>query len=769
MEYPEATSPSPKKSPLQYLAWFFYGLMIVFPFIVRTFDWIPSSHFFGSTFVNPNHFWWWLFLTGVFSLGMYYFFKDKVFRFLFGLMIVLIPFVFDKEIRSVFTMPKLLTIRYFTFLFLITWAYKIYSEGFYRFIKSKLNRWLLIYGVISILTVIFSVQIYASLYGVHGRFIGVFTLLNFLFLAFLVFNTFVKRQHVQKFILIGYLTAVGTAIYGLGFNFGWWGKPEIWTQDPGIRLFGSMGHSNHFGAYLVFFLMIGAGLLFYFRKWWQRILLLLAEIIILLAIIETASRGALIALLISSFVFLIFLIKLKWKFIRRHKLKIATGFVVLGILLGFFHKPLFERVNQLALTERTVSTIQFILAGHVPDRISWWWSSLDMFRERPILGHGLSTYKDIYNQYRRLDYRVPGDIQDTITPESAHMEFFNVLATQGVVGLISYLAILVFFFWQMGRFIWRKTGKKSQRYLALGIMTAVTSYLSQVLMSFGVVSTMAFLYLFIGIGLALVNANQTEPLSPRKKTYNLYRYLVAIIIIFAAVFSMYHATKQYRAEFMFRQAQSAFKKANYPVAFRSYQEVNRLTNKEYVYYIEWADNAVLAASEPGQTAENIIRYLQDSEKAYLKALKINPTLPYVHANLALNYLIQKDVANQTNQPDEARKFFQKAIQEYQTAVEISPNNPLYPYNLGIIYFKNGKYSEAIATFNQVLEIRTPFQDTSFYLAYAYLKLDDLAAVETWQAKFQDIDLENEKYNDFLAEWEETQKTSAETEAETVSE
>src|SRR5690606_4640907 len=81
-------------------------------------------------------------------------------------------------------------------------------------------------------------------------------------------------------------------------------------------------------------------------------------------------------------------------------------------------------LEKLPIIDRTVATITAARDGIVPDRVSWWMSSLDMIAERPLLGFGLSTYRDVYNQFRRTDYRTleNNGMQDIITPETAHNE-----------------------------------------------------------------------------------------------------------------------------------------------------------------------------------------------------------------------------------------------------------------------------------------------------------------------------------------------------------
>lgn len=71
------------------------------------------------------------------------------------------------------------------------------------------------------------------------------------------------------------------------------------------------------------------------------------------------------------------------------------------------------------------------------DRWHMWQAAIGMIRDRPVLGHGLNTFMANY-----LDYWVGGERQ----PRYAHNCYLQVAAETGILGLLTFMAILTLLF-----------------------------------------------------------------------------------------------------------------------------------------------------------------------------------------------------------------------------------------------------------------------------------------------------------------------------------
>lgn len=94
---------------------------------------------------------------------------------------------------------------------------------------------------------------------------------------------------------------------------------------------------------------------------------------------------------------------------------------------------------------------------------------------------------------------------------------------------------------------------------------------------------------------------------------------------------------------------------------------------------------------------------------YKEAAEIIPDRPNLHNSigLSLDYLDRLD----------------EAIEAYQMANKLSPNHPVYLYNLASAYYYNGEYSEALANLNKVLSL-TEDVDAYSLRAWVYEELDE---------------------------------------------
>ena len=137
----------------------------------------------------------------------------------------------------------------------------------------------------------------------------------------------------------------------------------------------------------------------------------------LTALIVNGTRGAWLAI-----VFL--LIILGVTLLRKHKKTLATGIVVLALLIGVAaqHSGLQERVNTLGDASFQSNS----------ERMLMWQSAWNMFLDHPVLGVGAQNYEYQYqNHYISPLAKERGQMH-------AHSNVFQLLAEQGIVGFAAF-------------------------------------------------------------------------------------------------------------------------------------------------------------------------------------------------------------------------------------------------------------------------------------------------------------------------------------------
>lgn len=108
------------------------------------------------------------------------------------------------------------------------------------------------------------------------------------------------------------------------------------------------------------------------------------------------------------------------------------------------------------------------------ERINRWNSAIEMFKERPVIGWGPGTYAFQYAPFQSSE-----DITIISTNAgdggNAHSEFFGPLAEAGVFGALTFVLILVIFYYRASLLYYRLP-KGELRTIVFFIILSFTSY-----------------------------------------------------------------------------------------------------------------------------------------------------------------------------------------------------------------------------------------------------------------------------------------------------
>lgn len=308
------------------------------------------------------------------------------------------------------------------------------------FWQSKLHKlaknWLIIsafsFLLILPLTSIFSVEISDSLWGGFERMEGAFYylfLLGFLFILLQIFNQDKHWEKVFLFITASSLLVDLLAIFQkLGFNF--------WLIKYDGRIGGTLGNAAYLASFALLSLIF---LLFFFYKYKKyRWLSGVAIGLNLLTIFISATRGTLLALFLSLFLALIFLLFKKNLLSSKIKMYVSGALLLMVIFFGsifiFKDTSLIQNIEPL----QRLSSISLEDATSVSRLVTWQYA-WQGFLERPIFGWGLENFDLVFNQY--FDGRVSENWFDR-----AHNNYLDILTTGGIVSLLAYLIFVYFVF-----------------------------------------------------------------------------------------------------------------------------------------------------------------------------------------------------------------------------------------------------------------------------------------------------------------------------------
>lgn len=193
------------------------------------------------------------------------------------------------------------------------------------------------------------------------------------------------------------------------------------------RAAGFFGHPMTFAGYLCMYLPLF--LLGYFEnlfgvkyKYVSGIMFLAG----LAALIFNGTRGAWIAVAITSGILLLY-------YMFKSKRNLIVGIVLMAVCGGFL-------LNNASFMHR-VSTITNNKYQSNSERLLMWNSAWNMFKDHPVLGVGLGQYKDNYQQ----KYISPKAKEPDLA--HAHNNFMQMLAENGMVGFLGFMAMFTYIIW----------------------------------------------------------------------------------------------------------------------------------------------------------------------------------------------------------------------------------------------------------------------------------------------------------------------------------
>lgn len=380
-----------------------------------------------------------------------------------------------------FTQATIEHFEFVKFLGLITTALMLLAIGaitlpYLRWneIRDELGQPLLLAGLAfvasSLLSTIASADGRTSFFGHHENYGGFVTILTW-WLLFTAACILVRTSHQMQLMLFAVIfSAAGVTAYGLLQLAKL--DPLVWSNaskiDGYVRPFSTMGHANFLGAWLVLAIPI---VLMLARGRWRFALIGLAAAMGLL-LVMTMSRGAWLGVIIAAIVALCFLQRNKSRF-RTQTLVIAGG-VSVCVLLGLL---LFNESIRVVVLSRSK---QFL---NDAGRMEIWSAAGAMFAERPVLGTGPDTFHHHCGRHCGVAF---WEHSWGFTPTRAHNEFLHIAATQGVVGILAAVCILMALVISFRR-AWRLHSE--QRRLLTAIAASISGFFVTEMFGFTVIAS----------------------------------------------------------------------------------------------------------------------------------------------------------------------------------------------------------------------------------------------------------------------------------------
>ena len=602
-----------------------------------------------------------------------------------------LPLVIFSQYLSPFHFGKMIIFRTLVELMAVFYILLILINKDYR---PKWNLILISFSIFTGLyffTGLIGVNFYNSWWGSLERMGGIFSFLHF-WVYFIILISIIRAEQdwhkiLKISVFVGFLSilfAYGQRLRLGSFFVGW---------QHGERIIGTIGNPALYAGYLLFIFYLA--LLFLLKKdtpLWQKGFFIAVIILGIPAILMTAVRGAILSLIGSAFILTLFFVFSSQK--RKMKIYLTIIIIIFIILAaGVWLNKNTELVKNISWLSRITDISMG--TSTVQTRLWSWTSAIKGWKERPIFGWGAENFMYLHMKY--FDARHFTGLGAETIWDRAHNIILEMLSTEGIVGLLSYLSIFVFIFY----FLIKKFKEKKIDQVIFGTLSAMLiAYFGQNLFIFDTTANYFLFFLVLGY-INFLSLENNKPDAPKETVVIEQRpsiFLISILLILALISVYQFNIKPAKANFACTRAIVAGGKGDAQKAFNKYQEALKYNSPQGAYEIRHKLAAFIIQLVESQRQKNkefdpaLIHYGIKEVEKNIEKYPLDTT-PYLYVGRMYILLIDKE----EDAGGKAEEYIGKAI-------ALNRRNPRIWYEMGQAQISQKKFKEAYESFKIALEL-----------------------------------------------------------------
>lgn len=369
-------------------------------------------------------------------------------RWILRIAVFLLPLAFLPNIVDEFVLPKLLLGRLFIAVSVVLLLVRWLQHGTVTWKRTPLDLPLLAFIGSAALSTVFAINRNVAIFGTYDRWEGLLTIATYGLVFWLAVQLLSGEADARgltwSLLISGYVIA---AVAILQSAFGLLGGGYFHTGNNIIRPDVTLANPDFLGIFLAMLLPMAFAKLISRRPITTRVLAANLVVVLFFGLLASFTRAAWIGAVVGVVVVLV---------LRRgrfHVWPLVISAAVLVVGFAVFAGVAATRppsggggIGQ-ALISR-IASIADLSSGTQNERIATWGDTLPLIASRPIIGYGPDTYGLVYPQFERINQRF-------VLWDKPHQDALGVAASQGIIGLLAYIWILVAVvqaFWR-GRFL----------------------------------------------------------------------------------------------------------------------------------------------------------------------------------------------------------------------------------------------------------------------------------------------------------------------------
>jgi O-antigen ligase len=675
----------------------------------------------------------------------------RALQYLYYSLFLITPLLMFHKTSELFEFNKMLFIYLITGAIALVWLSRMVVHKSIIIKNTLFSPVLLLFLASQVLSTIFSIDHQTSIFGYYGRFNGgLLSILSYVILYFAFVSNFsgdTLQKTVRKLLSFSLIGSILVILWGLPSKFGYdlsclvfTGNLDVacWTDQfkPTIRVFSTLGQPNWMGAYLAVNFFIG--LYFYFislgesRKRNLYALYLFGNLTMLLF---ARSRSALMAVGIGMLLFIVYFLShhRKQLFQKSYRLSVLI-LVVVCVAAVLTAKTGISSVDQFISFNRSSETRdinnvkvedqkKLLITDSFSIRKIVWQGGYTLGLAHPLFGTGVETFAYAYNFVRPIDHNATSEWDYVYN--KAHNEFVNYFATTGAIGVGLYVVFLGVVISQIIILFNKSNGLSQEEELLL--LSSFAGFISLIVTNFfgfSITVTNLYLYILPACVVAIIAKKKFEkdrekvpPISKQQK-----RMLAGIGVVM--VIFVFYVLQYFYADVKYALGDNLANVQDYNGSLTNLYAAYSLRS-EHVYADKisnvLAQVTLLQAATKGDmhcvSHKNELKPCTELVEYYgQQAVNGSPKNPYYYRTIARNDILLYQATG-----DE--KYYDKAIASLQTARQLAPTDPRYPYTLALFYlakYENTKKptpqdarmfeNKALPTIDFALQLKPDYRD-----------------------------------------------------------
>ncbi len=707
---------------------------------------------------------------------------DRIIRSCFYFLFILTPFLFNPSRTfpsfELFEWNKMIFVYCLTVIVVTAWVVKMITARKFIFHRTPLFWPLILLLTVQIIATVFSIDPHLSIWGYYSRFHGgllstiAYTTLYFAFVSNL---TFLNLQH---FLFLLLTAASLVSLYGIAQRLGI--DKDKWVQDVQNRVFSTLGQPNWLAAYLAILFPISLNQLLSSSKnfkqspdnfmqrakvtlggLWSNLsagktgwYYLMIGILLYVCLLFTKSRSGFLGFWGANIVFwlMMFLAKRFTFYAKRIFLVLHLSFFI----VNFFIRTPFSQYNRLATIDLFShpaniekpqipvgdSVINVGITDSSEIRKIVWRGALDIIKNYPLFGTGPETFAFAYYRFRPAAHNLTSEWD--FLYNRAHNEFLNIAATTGLIGLATYLLLILVIFVEL--FQQTKQRRGSTQMLFAAFIASYVSILVTNFFGFSVVVVGLFFFLLPVLIFINIDKPPTRLITNLATWSNLSfgRKLGIGISLWLMLFFLINIGRLWIADSIYAKAISYSRAGELDLAYPKIVTATNLRPDEPNFHDQRADIAGnYAAALMSTDATRSAQLFQDALLQSNQALTISPQ----NVNF---WKTRTRILFALSEIDET--YLHQALNALQLAMELAPTDPKLTYNAAVIYGRLNHPEDAIKSLQKTIELKGDYRDAYIALSIFYIEQKDITkAKEILNLALQRINPNDEEIKQRLEE------------------